>query len=199
VVLVKYWFNNILYYPVIHIIILEEALFLLCEVCGQKIMGKGKYVNIEGANLLVCENCARFGDSSKISVTPHPQPKISKITSPSKNITVKKPKTKSFVKKNFLPDSYELVDDYTDKIRKAREEKALSHEELAKKINERVSIIKKVETGKMHPSETIIKKLEKELQINIYAPPDSKDEIVGSKEDRKGLTLGDVVNIKKKK
>ncbi|WXG40724.1 MAG: multiprotein bridging factor aMBF1 [Candidatus Freyarchaeum deiterrae] len=170
----------------------------MCEVCGQKIIGKGKYVNIEGANLIVCENCERFGDSSRISVTRPPKPKINKITSPPKIMTLKKPKTKSFVKKDFLPNSYELVDDYMDKIRKAREEKGLSHEELAKKINERVSIIKKIETGKMYPSEKIIRKLEKELQIDIYTPLDSKDEAVGTKEDRKGLTLGDVVNIKKK-
>jgi putative transcription factor len=172
----------------------------LCEVCGQKIIGKGKNVNIEGANLIVCENCARFGDSSlKFSAAQPQKPKISKIASAQKIMVAKKPKTRSGVKKDFFSDSYELVDDYMDKIRKAREEKGLSHEELAKKINERVSILKKIETGKMHPSEILIKKLEKELQINIYAPSDSKGIDVGSKENRKGLTLGDVVNIKKKK
>nr|MDO8080616.1 multiprotein bridging factor aMBF1 [Candidatus Freyarchaeota archaeon] len=173
---------------------------MLCEVCGQKIIGKAKKVIIEGANLVVCENCARFADSSlKISTKQPQKPKISKIASTQKIMAVKKPKTRSVVKKDFFSNSYELLDDYMDKIRIAREEKGLSHEELAKKINERVSIIKKIETGKMHPSEILIKKLEKELQINIYAPLDSKGVAVGSKEYRKGLTLGDVVKIKKKK
>jgi len=174
-------------------------LFLLCEVCGQKIIGKGKNVNIEGANLIVCDNCARFGDSSKISTVQHQKPKIGRITSPQKIIVTKKPKAKSDFKKDFSSDSYELVDDYIDKIRKAREERGLSHEELAKRINERVSIIKKIETGKMYPSDIVVKKLEKELQISIYAPLDSKGVAVGSKESPKGLTLGDVVNIKRKK
>lgn len=181
-------------------IVFKGGLFLLCEVCGQEILGKAKKVNIEGANLIVCENCARFSDSSLRASAKQPQkPKISKNASTKRVSVVKKPKSRSVVKKDFFSDSYDLLDDYADKIRKAREEKGLSHEELAKKINERVSIIKKIETGKMRPSEIIIRKLEKELQINICAPLNSKDVAVGSKEHPKGLTLGDVVKIKKKK
>jgi putative transcription factor len=171
----------------------------LCEVCGQNILGKAKRVNIEGANLIVCENCARFGDSLKTSARQTQKSKINKIASAKKALVVRKPKARSVVRKDSFLDSYELIDDYTGRIRKAREEKGLSHEELARKINERVSIIKKIETGKMHPSEILIKKLEKELQINIYAPSNSKDAACGSKEYHKGLTLGDVVKIKKKK
>lgn len=157
-------------------------------------------MNVEGANLIVCENCAKFGDSSlKQSTKQSQKPKISKITTTRKILAVKKPKAGGVIKKDFFSDSYELVDDYIEKIRKAREERGLSHEELAKKINERVSIIKKIETGKMHPSDILIRKLEKELQINIHAPLNSKETAVGSKENSKELTLGDVVKIKKKK
>lgn len=172
---------------------------MLCEVCGQKIIGKARKVIIEGANLIVCQNCSKFGDSLKIPTTQPQKPKTPKITGTKKIRAVKKPRIKFSSAKDLISPSYELVDDYMDKIRKARQEKGLSHEELANKINERVSIIKKVETGKMRPSQILAKKLEKELQINIHAPLDSESVAIGSKESRKGLTLGDVVNIKKKK
>lgn len=171
---------------------------MLCEVCGQKIMGKAKKVIIEGANLIVCQNCSKFGDSLNITTTQPQKPKKPKIAGAQKIRAVKKPRT-NFSAKSLISPSHELVDNYMDKIRKARQEKGLSYEELANKINERVSIIKKVETGKMHPTQKLARKLEKELQINLYAQLDSKSLAIGSKESRKGLTLGDVVNIKKKK
>ncbi|MEM3588202.1 MAG: multiprotein bridging factor aMBF1 [Candidatus Jordarchaeaceae archaeon] len=172
---------------------------MLCEVCGQKLVGKAIKVNIEGANLIVCENCAKFGDSSLKTPVKLSKPKLSENAGTQRASIAKKPKARSFAKKDFLLESYDLVDDYAEKIRKAREERGISHEELAKKINERVSIIKKIETGKMSPPETLIKKLEKELQISLYVPLDSKDAVVSSKEQYKGLTLGDIVKIKKKK
>ncbi|MEM3564990.1 MAG: multiprotein-bridging factor 1 family protein, partial [Candidatus Jordarchaeaceae archaeon] len=92
----------------------------------------------------------------------------------------------------------DLVEDYAYKIRRAREGKGLSHEELAKKINERVTIIKKIETGKMQPSLALVKKLEKELQINLTEKSDSKIMTTTSKDQSKELTLGDIIKIKKK-
>jgi len=173
------------------------GLRLLCEVCGQKIVGKYRKVNIEGANLIVCRNCAKFGDSSTIL---HAQARKLEPSIPrtQKMGGAKKSKI-SGKKKDFLLTSYELVDDYMDKIRKAREERGLSQDELAKKINERVSIIKKIETGKMRPPQTLAKKLEKELQINLHETVDSAGLAIGSKDYSKELTLGDIVNIKKKK
>ncbi|MGQ9723733.1 MAG: multiprotein bridging factor aMBF1 [Candidatus Jordarchaeum sp.] len=172
---------------------------MLCEVCGQKITGKARKVAIEGADLIVCQNCAKFGDSFKISSTHVQKVKTSRIIGPPKIRGIQKTKNKPSRRNDFYSDSYELAEDYMEKIRKAREEKGLSHEELAGRINERVSIIKKIETGKMAPSQILARKLEKELQINIYAPLDSKGSATSSKESLKGLTLGDIINIKKKK
>ncbi|MHA1603032.1 MAG: multiprotein bridging factor aMBF1 [Candidatus Freyarchaeota archaeon] len=171
---------------------------MICEVCGQKIIGKHRKVNIEGANLIVCRNCAKFGDTPTIL---HAQARKLEPSIPrtQKMGGAKKSRIKSGKKKDFLLTSYELIDDYMDKIRKAREERRLSQEELAKKINERVSIIKKIEIGKMRPPQTLAKKLEKELQINLHETVDSAGLAIGSKDYSKELTLGDIVNIKKKK
>ncbi|MEM2133478.1 MAG: multiprotein bridging factor aMBF1 [Candidatus Jordarchaeaceae archaeon] len=168
---------------------------MLCEVCGKKIIGKPKNVNIEGAELTVCENCVKFGDSLKdLSVTSKGSKTI--LVSPKKVIRVKRPRAKLDSKDFFLDE--DLVEDYAYKIRRAREGKGLSHEELAKKINERVTIIKKIETGKMQPSLALVKKLEKELQINLTEKSDSKIMTTTSKDQSKELTLGDIIKIKKK-
>ena len=46
----------------------------------------------------------------------------------------------------------ELTQDYANKIRVAREKLALTHEELGKKINEKASVLRNLEAGKMEPN-----------------------------------------------
>ncbi|HEX68750.1 MAG TPA: TIGR00270 family protein, partial [Candidatus Bathyarchaeota archaeon] len=96
----------------------------------------------------------------------------------------------------------ELIEDYSVKVRQARERLGLSHEDLGKKIGEKVSVLKKVETGKMVPDNVLAKKLEHALQIKLLVPAQSL-EIKASKnvvahKPQKGLTLGDIVQIKAK-
>ena len=55
--------------------------------------------------------------------------------------------------------------EFNEKIRKGREEKGLSQAELAKNLNERASLIKKLERGEVLPTEKVRKKLEKHLKI----------------------------------
>ena len=83
-------------------------------------------------------------------------------------------------------------------IRKARESKKWSREDLGKKINERVSVITRIETGKMTPDTKLTKKLEKALNINLLEEINNVDLnqfISGSSGER---TLGNVMRIKRK-
>ncbi len=57
--------------------------------------------------------------------------------------------------------------EFNEKIRQGREEKGLSQVELAKNLNERASLIKKLERGEVLPTEKVRKKLEKHLKINL--------------------------------
>jgi putative transcription factor len=54
-----------------------------------------------------------------------------------------KPKTPT------VDTSLELVEEFGAKVRKAREQLGLSHEELGKRLNEKVSLLKKIETAKI--------------------------------------------------
>ena len=92
----------------------------------------------------------------------------------------------------------ELVDGYSINIRVAREKLGYSHEDLGKKINEKASLLRHVETGKVAPNNQLANKLEHVLKIKLMVP--IADEKVNSaliKGSTEGLTLGDLIEMDK--
>jgi putative transcription factor len=92
-----------------------------------------------------------------------------------------------------------VVEGYDTKIRQAREQLGLSHEDLGKRINEKASVLRKLETRKMEPNNILVTKLEHALKIKLLTPI-TKEE--GRKEAVKSpsqeLTLGDLIQLGKK-
>jgi putative transcription factor len=149
---------------------------------------------IEGANLTVCGKCAKHGtiireEPKPIGLVPKPQTRLQPLT-----IRTKKSS------ETTLDTSIELIENFAQKIRQAREKLGLSHEELGKKTNEKVSLLKKIETGKMTPDNKLSAKLEYALKIKLLAPateekvPKTKISKPASRE----LTLGDLIQLNKK-
>ncbi|MGY8692126.1 MAG: helix-turn-helix domain-containing protein, partial [Candidatus Poseidoniales archaeon] len=84
----------------------------------------------------------------------------------------------------------ELIPNFHIKIREERETQNLSQEDLAKKINERVNIIQKIENGN-RVTDSVIKKLAKALDIILYEGITPQNErIVKTKEDNE-MTMAD--------
>jgi len=93
----------------------------------------------------------------------------------------------------------EVVEGYHAKIRQAREKLGLSHEELGKKINEKASVLSKLETGKMTPNNMLVTKLEHALKIKLLVP--IKEEKISQdmpKLPNHETTLGDLIQLNKK-
>lgn len=67
----------------------------------------------------------------------------------------------------FQPEVEELVYDYDERIQQARQEKGLTKEELGQKLNEKSSVITRLEQGRSLPDENVRRKLEKELDIEL--------------------------------
>jgi putative transcription factor len=92
----------------------------------------------------------------------------------------------------------ELIQDYANQIRIAREKHGYSHEDLGLKINERASVLKHIELGKMEPNNLLANKLERTLKIKLLVPietetPEQKaKQVVGKNEE---MTLGDLIEI----
>jgi len=103
-------------------------------------------------------------------------------------------------------EELELVDDYGERIRKAREKIGIPLPVLAERIAEKESSLEHVETEKTHPSESLCRKLEKELGITLLetvsssSAPGRGAASGGGGSGGKGapITLGDIIEIEKK-
>lgn len=165
-----------------------------CEVCGRKIYGKSYRVMIEGAKLTVCGKCAKLGKI--IWEETKPKTPMPSAKAPTRRLTLKTKKPPQAT----VESSLELAEDFDAKIRQARRKLGLSHKELGRKISEKVSVLKKIETGKMTPDNRLATKLEHTLRIKLLVQtseekvPKAKIKPVSHE-----LTLGDLIQLDKKK
>ncbi len=167
-----------------------------CEVCGRKIYGKPVTALIEGAKLTVCNECSKHGTIviEKPKQAPPPLKTKMVVVVPFKTQSTGKPP------KN-VESTLELVEGFDTKIRQAREKLGLTHEELGKKISEKVSVLKKIETGKMTPDNKLAAKLEHTLKIKLLIPASEEkaSRATVPKPQSRELTLGDLVQLNKEK
>ncbi len=167
-----------------------------CEVCGRIIRGKPHKVKIEGAELKVCSNCAKFGVEMQ-AYSKFPK-RSNKKSVPQIQAQTTRTFKKAKSKKMYMDENLEVVEDYNIIIKNARESLGLTREELGKKINEKESVIARIESGKMIPDIKLAKKLEKALNIKILEKIES--ESFGSySSNTPELTIGDIVQVKIKK
>ncbi len=91
----------------------------------------------------------------------------------------------------------EIAQDYDERIRNARESKGVSQEDLARELNEKASLIRKLERGDTLPSDKVQRKLEKALGISLTeGAATGDDEEYESDSSTGSYTLGDVVKRK---
>lgn len=127
---------------------------------------------VEGTILEVCEDCSKYGELIE--------------TKPVRVVKVRRmPRVKE--------EETIIVDNYGKKIIRARKRINLTREEFAKKINEKESVIRRVESEEMEPDDKLTEKIERFLDIKLKVP---YEEGKITEKPRKGkLTLGDVVEI----
>jgi putative transcription factor len=162
-----------------------------CEVCGRKIHTDPVRAVIEGAKLTVCVECSKHGKVivHEEAAALQPSPTKSYVHIP---VIMKKPPVAQ------VQITTEVVDDYAAKIRSAREKLGLSHEDLGKKINEKASLLRHIETGKVAPNNQLAGKLEHALKIKLMVPiADEKVVAAPKKAANEGLTLGDLIEMDK--
>lgn len=161
-----------------------------CEICGKPVPENNPIrAKIEGSVMVVCKECSKLGTVQKAP----PKPKYLKQNKGKKPANTRKRN----YSRNDEP-SEELIEDFSFEVRKAREAKDWSREDLGKKINERVSVITRIETGKMTPDTKLTKKLEKALNIKLLEKVENVDlnQFINSSSGER--TLGNVMKIKRK-
>lgn len=139
-----------------------------CELCGSK--NATRKTKIDGAILTACEDCVRLGEE-----VPIVELKPAKRTIPNLDLLESiKPKF------NIL-------------IKNERAKRNLKQEELAKKLNEKPSVIKRIEDG-WEPPINVIKKLERFFNIKLMEEIEEKQ--IDKKTEKSQLTIGDVVEVR---
>jgi putative transcription factor len=163
-----------------------------CEVCGHKIHSSPIRAEIEGAKLTVCIECSKHGRIIREEEVELRRKTPRKPLSPIPFTQKKRPAQAK------VEITQEVVESYDSKIRQAREKMGLSHEELGKKINEKASVLSKLETGKMTPNNMLVTKLEHALKIKLLVP--IKEEKISEipKLPNREPTLGDFIQLNKK-
>lgn len=133
-----------------------------CEICGIQIIDHGERVYVEGNLLTVCKACSKRGKPSN-----NPQNIQRKL--PARPKKIEKPDKITF------EDSAILVKDFSEVIRNSRMSKGFTHEQLGFLIQERASLLRKIESGSLKPDEVLAKKLERFFRINLYTEVDSSE------------------------
>ncbi|MEM2138767.1 MAG: multiprotein bridging factor aMBF1 [Candidatus Woesearchaeota archaeon] len=147
-----------------------------CEMCGKDDVLVTAIV--EGVELNVCNSCAAFGKIIKKQVKNELKTKQAKIVKPK--------------------EERELIlvirEDFNTIIKNKREKMGLKQDEFAKYLNEKESIVQKIENGSYVPSIELARKLEKQLNISLVEEKVVEPQNMKAKQET--FTIGDAVNLK---
>ncbi len=161
-----------------------------CELCGKQAESRKK-IMVENTVFNVCLACSKRGkpmDSApssslraihgrntnipgKTGSQHSPSSSSSSLSRPSSYPNRMRPMPRNKPppqKKINLTDEIILDPEFPKVIRDARNKKGITHEQLGQKINEKVTLLKKVETGTIKPDDILSKKLERFLGIKLY-------------------------------
>ncbi len=130
-----------------------------CEICGAEIKGEVYHIAIGASELRVCKSCARHGtivEEKKAKARARGTAEVPART---------KRKSKLYEQMDLdIEAGMEIMEDYGRKIKEAREKAGIKQTELAKRINEKQSLLRKIEHEEIIPSEEVKKKIERVLR-----------------------------------
>lgn len=93
-------------------------------------------------------------------------------------------------------EQLDVADNFSDLVRKRRMKLGWSQEDLATRAKEKLSVIQKIETGKIAPDTRLCRVLQHELKIKLLVP--RKEPPPPKTSAPAEVTLGDIVKIKGK-
>ncbi|HTW40024.1 MAG TPA: multiprotein-bridging factor 1 family protein [Thermoplasmata archaeon] len=146
---------------------------MLCEMCGNDVEQTSR-VRVEGSVLRLCADCAKFGKP----LDPPPPPVMAPVSTPRRVVygggaSRASVGGRSLQERDLYTDigEMELAPDWAKRIRVAREALKWNPEELAKKLNEKKSVVLKLESGGMHPPDDLVRRVERLLKVRLRADP----------------------------
>ncbi|HDS44498.1 MAG TPA: TIGR00270 family protein [Methanomicrobia archaeon] len=134
-----------------------------CEICGATIVGKAQYITIGSSQLRVCRACARYGTSAGEN-----QPAKARTSFTSEQEQLVRAKQRLYEQMDHeLEEELGIPEDFGRRIKEARERVGLKQAELAQRINEKQSLLRKIEHEEIMPTDEVRAKLERVLKISL--------------------------------
>lgn len=161
---------------------------MLCELCGREAPFL-KDVVVEGTRLMVCPGCAKMGTRYKEVHKEIPKTLIEE--------RLQRREKRSQPRDIYRNMEETLAEDYPVRIKKARQKKGLTREEMGRQIKVKASVIGKLENGSLHPDDALRKKIERYLGISLLTKAETG--MIQHKSSSRGMTLGDFIKIKTEK
>ncbi|AAL80636.1 transcriptional regulator [Pyrococcus furiosus DSM 3638] len=163
-----------------------------CELCGREITGQGHVVRIEGAELLVCDDCYRkYGRKpGTFSIMPRREP--TRITTSTPRKRMSPPRERPLI-------TEDIVEDYAEIVSEAIRKSGLSYEELSHKVGLSVNVLRRIAHGEYTPTIEEARKLEKFFKIKLIERVEPQFEEKPRIPKDYEPTLGDIARIKVKK
>ncbi len=178
---------------------------LYCDMCGAPIeKGREHHISIEGTVLTVCSNCfiriesrgKKRQDIQQSSTKPKSAGYLQPATvgRQAEQQPLVSRKGTSYTTRSTSLQNMELVEDYAERIRRAREKLGWTQSILASRVKVSENIIKRIEGGKLRPTLELAKRLEETLGIKLLMP--SIEEEVKQQKVQKHVTLGEIVDVR---
>jgi putative transcription factor len=152
-----------------------------CEVCGRSV-NRLVQVTIEGSVVEACPSCSRLGEKVPIRKPRYQPSRVRRRAAPAK----------------WKEPILEPIPGYGEVLRERRLGLGLTQEELGKRLNEKASVVARLEAERMTPSEALAKKIERHLGVRILEKVEENAES-GHRPSGADLTLGDIVKIKRRR
>ncbi len=146
-----------------------------CDICGSSAL-LFKAV-VEGVLLSVCGKCSGFGNVVEVG---------------------SQPVTKRRVDIALPVVEEEIVADYAEKIKNARERENITQEFLAKALSEKENLLQKVEAGHVEPSIALARKIENFFKIRLVEKIELRSERKTLDIKDNSMTIGDLIKLSKK-
>ncbi len=190
----------------------------VCEICGGTFVGRPVVIDLGGYKATVCPSCARKirasrraaakgGERVPLSRRPVRAPlaeapeRMRPLKGAGAKPKVEAPKPRKRVRREPGPGEFTLVENYGQVLRRARQELGLTVEWVAEAANIKASLLRNIEAQKIAPSYRVARALERILEVKIITrgpPPEEEAPSYAPPQPDRPLTLGEVLNIKKK-
>ncbi|MCW3131495.1 MAG: multiprotein bridging factor aMBF1 [Candidatus Methanospirare jalkutatii] len=143
-----------------------------CEICGSEIRDDVYFIRVNASELKVCKSCARHGTLvrrvrvERVLEEGRKLKSASVASAVSSAVVRRRPRIYDEMER-VLEEEAEIPEDFGRLVKSARERLGWKQAELARRINEKQSVIRKIETGEIIPTRELLEKLKRALNLHF--------------------------------